>query len=74
MFPRFQGELHLDDEILTVAEVSKLLKINEKTVYRLVSESKIPGFKVGGSWRFRKDELIEWMNSGASNAKSGGSQ
>lgn len=37
------------DEILTIREVAKLLKINEKTAYKLASAGKIPGFKVGGS-------------------------
>jgi len=37
------------DEILTIREVAELLKINEKTAYKLASAGKIPGFKVGGS-------------------------
>jgi len=47
--------------ILTVKEVAKYLKVAEKTVYRLASDSKIPAFKVGGSWRFRKSEIDRWI-------------
>ncbi len=47
----------MTDEILTLKEVAKYLKLAEKTAYRLASEGKLPGFKVGGSWRFRKDEV-----------------
>ena len=47
----------MTDEILTLKEVAKYLKLAEKTAYRLVSEGKLPGFKVGGSWRFRRDEI-----------------
>jgi excisionase family DNA binding protein len=41
-----------NDEILTITEVCSYLKLADKTGYRLVLEGKIPGFKVGGSWRF----------------------
>ena len=46
-----------DEDIMTVRELAAYLKIPEKTVYRYASEAKVPGFKVGGSWRFRKSEI-----------------
>ena len=49
------------DEIMTIREVSALLKINEKTAYRLAAENKLPGFKVGGSWRFRRMDIDIWI-------------
>lgn len=48
-------------EILTVREVAALLKINEKTAYKLAAKGKIPGFKVGGSWRFDTGEIGSWI-------------
>jgi excisionase family DNA binding protein len=51
-----------DDEILTIHELSDYLKLNEKTAYRLVAKGDIPGFKVGGSWRFRKSEIQKWID------------
>lgn len=51
----------MNDEILTIREVSELLKINEKTTYRLAAEGKLPGFKVGGSWRFERQEISNWI-------------
>ncbi|MFT6300565.1 MAG: excisionase family DNA binding protein [Saprospiraceae bacterium] len=50
-----------EDEILTIKELARYLKIAEKTAYRFVSEGRIPGFKVGGSWRFRKSEIDRWI-------------
>ena len=47
----------MSNDILTIREVAEYLKINEKTAYRLAAEGKIPGFKVGGTWRFRKDVI-----------------
>jgi len=49
------------DEIMTVAEVAKYLKLAEKTAYRLAAEGRIPGFKVGGSWRFKKKDIEFWI-------------
>ena len=51
----------MTDEILTIREMAGLLKINEKTAYKLASAGKIPGFKVGGSWRFERQEIARWI-------------
>ena len=50
-----------ESEIFTIKEVAAYLKLAEKTAYRLASEGKLPGFKVGGSWRFRKSEIDRWI-------------
>lgn len=55
----------MDSDIMTIKEVSSYLKLNEKTAYRLVLEGKIPGFKVGGAWRFRKEQIDEWIKEQA---------
>ena len=49
------------DQILTLKEVAAYLKLAEKTAYRLASEGKLPGFKVGGSWRFKSSDLEAWI-------------
>ncbi len=46
---------------MTIKEVSEYLKLAEKTAYRLAAQGKIPGFKVGGSWRFHKKDLDQWI-------------
>lgn len=58
----------MQSDILTIREVAEYLKLNEKTTYRLVSEGKIPGFKVGGAWRFRKVEIDRWIKEQEQNA------
>ncbi|MGR5357594.1 helix-turn-helix domain-containing protein [Vibrio chagasii] len=45
------------EQILNLKEVAAYLKLAEKTTYRLVSEGKLTGFKVGGSWRFKREDL-----------------
>ena len=51
----------MHDQILTLKEVAAYLKLTEKTAYRLASEGKLPGFKVGGSWRFKAEDLEKWI-------------
>jgi len=53
----------MTDEILTLKEVAEYLKLAEKTAYRLAAEGKIPGFKVGGSWRFRSNDINQWIET-----------
>lgn len=47
-------------ETFTVDEVARALKLHPYTVRRLCRERKIPAFKFGGQWRFRKDEIDKW--------------
>ena len=51
------------ESVLTLAEVAAYLKVTERTIYRLAGAKKIPTFKVGGSWRFRKTDIDDWINS-----------
>ena len=53
----------MSDEIMTLKDVAAYLKLAEKTAYRLAANHELPGFKVGGSWRFRKDDLLNWIDS-----------
>ena len=51
-----------NDVLLTVTELADYLKIAEKTAYRFASEGKVPGFRVGSAWRFRKSEINRWLS------------
>lgn len=51
----------MTDQILTLKEVAAYLKLAEKTAYKLAAEGKLPGFKVGGSWRFKKVDVENWI-------------
>jgi len=46
---------------MTVQDVAEYLNIDPKTVYRMVNRGDLPGFKVGGSWRFKRDDLDAWI-------------
>jgi excisionase family DNA binding protein len=45
--------------IVTAKEVGQFLKLSESTVYKLIKEKELPGFKIGDSWRFDLDEINE---------------
>ena len=51
----------MTDEILTLKEVAAYLKLAEKTAYKLAAGGKLPGFKVGGSWRFKQEDIERWI-------------
>ena len=51
------------DEILTIDEVATYLKAGKRTVYRLAASKKLPAFKLGGTWRFRRGDLDRWIAS-----------
>lgn len=53
----------MTDEILTIKELATYLKVTEKSLYRLLSNSKLPAFKVGGAWRFRRQEIDKWIKT-----------
>lgn len=59
----------MTDEILTLREVAEYLKLAEKTAYRLASDGKLPGFKVGGSWRFKREDVQSWIEEQKLNNK-----
>ncbi len=53
---------------MTIRELAVYLKMAEKTLYRLAAEGAVPGFKVGGSWRFRKSEIDKWIKEQEQNS------
>ena len=44
---------------MTAKELAGFLKLTEATIYKLVSSGKLPGFKIGDSWRFDMDEVMK---------------
>lgn len=51
----------IDHEVLTVKEVSELLKIHESTIYKMAKEGRIPAFRLASEWRFLKDQIVHWI-------------
>ena len=51
----------MDTEFLTAEEVAEYLRLPLSTVYKLVQDKRLPGFKVGKHWRFRREAILEWI-------------
>ena len=49
------------DDILDAEEVGKMLRIHSRTVIRLANQGELPGFKVGGQWRFRRKDIEDYI-------------
>ncbi|MGE7137427.1 helix-turn-helix domain-containing protein [Luteibacter sp. NPDC031894] len=48
-------------EILTIKQVAAYLQVTERTIYRLAGGKEIPAFKVGGTWRFSRQDIDGWI-------------
>ena len=51
----------MPDEILTLPDVARLLKVADKTVYTMVQQAQLPAFKVRGQWRFKRIDIDHWI-------------
>lgn len=52
----------MEDDILTIEEVAKYLRVSERTVYDWAQKGEIPSGKIGTVWRFKKAEIEKWVN------------
>ncbi len=59
------------DEIMTVEEVARYLKMKPQTVYKWAQEGRIPAAKLGREWRFRRGILDEWIDTSLLLSKGG---
>jgi excisionase family DNA binding protein len=53
------------EEILTITELSEHLRVHPTTIYRLLREGRIPGFRVGSAWRFSRRAIEIWEHGAA---------
>lgn len=53
----------MTDDILTIEEVAKYLRVSERTVYDWAQKGEIPAGKIGTVWRFKKSEIENWVNA-----------
>jgi excisionase family DNA binding protein len=49
------------EDLQTPEQIARYLHVNKFTVYRLVTEKKIPAFKVGNQWRFKQEMIDAWL-------------
>jgi len=51
----------MSETLLTTEQVARYLRVDKFTVYRLVAQKKLPAFRVGNQWRFKRKMLEQWL-------------
>jgi excisionase family DNA binding protein len=57
-------------ELRTLEQIARYLNVDKFTVYRLITQKKIPAFKVGNQWRFKQEMIDDWLMEKANIRKS----
>lgn len=52
------------DNLLTVKEVSALLRVSPQTLYKMLEQGCIPALRIGNQWRFERQRVLEWLERG----------
>ncbi len=60
---------NVSDRWLSVEEIADYLGVSRDTVYSWVSEKGMPGHRVGRLWKFKTDEVDEWVRAGGAARK-----
>lgn len=58
--------MHLDitNRWLSVLEIAQYLGVSKETIYRWLDVNRIPALKVGKQWKFKVNEVDEWIRTG----------
>jgi len=48
-------------QILNVSELSEYLRVHKTTIYRMLKEGRLPGFRIGSDWRFSVEAIEQWQ-------------
>jgi excisionase family DNA binding protein len=51
------------EDLLTTKQLQELLQVDRVTIYRMLKEGRLEGFKVGGQWRFSRQAIQQWLQN-----------
>ncbi len=51
----------MQEDLLTTEQVARYLRVDKFTIYRLVAQKKLPAFRVGNQWRFKRTVVDAWL-------------
>jgi excisionase family DNA binding protein len=63
---RAKGIMADSREVMNIRQASQYLGVSPDTLYKYVGEQRIPAFKLGNRWRFKKSRLDQWMEDKSS--------
>lgn len=49
-------------ELMTIDEVARYLRVKRRTIYEWLKKGKIPAIKTVGQWRFKKEKIDAWLD------------
>ena len=49
------------DKWLTLEQIAEYLQMSESSIYKMAQGGKIPAYKVGRQWRFKKEKIDKWV-------------
>jgi excisionase family DNA binding protein len=52
--------MRAEAKVITVGELAEYLRVHRSTLYRLLKKQQLPGFKIGGDWRFNVEAIDQW--------------
>ncbi len=55
----------IEDRWLSVEEIAAYLGVKRDTIYKWIERKDMPAKKVGRLWKFKKDQIDEWVNAGS---------
>ena len=50
-------------DLLTIKEVAKLLRLSPQTLYKMLEHGEIPAMRIGKQWRFERDSVRDWLQT-----------
>jgi len=65
-----QKRQDLTENILTARDVAAYLRLTETTICKLAASGELPGFKIGKSWRFDREEVLRRIAEAKYNGKN----
>lgn len=58
----------MEDRWLSVDEICAHLGVSRDTVYKWIEQKGMPAHRAGRLWKFKKDDVDEWMRTGGAGA------
>lgn len=60
----------MKENVMTVRELAKYLKMKPVTIYKHAQVGKLPAFKVGATWRFKRKTIDKWIEDQENHKKT----
>lgn len=53
--------IHWEDELMTTRQLMEFLSLSRTKIWELVNKEQLPAFKIGGDYRYRRSEVLVWL-------------